>query len=81
MRRRCLWFAFTLAAAPAAAADCSRFADPMAYNACLASQGPAARQVHVGAAPTGAARAAPARHAAASVTRHGRSELVFSPRR
>ena len=85
MSRSLLIVATLLAlAAPAAAEDCAKFADPLAYNSCLARQGPAARAVHVGAAPA----AAPAYRAArgqrvhsAIVTRRGRSELVFTPRR
>jgi hypothetical protein len=71
-----------LLAASAEAEDCSRLADPLAYNACLARQGPAARAVRVGAAPAGAARQAGTRRAAAPVvSRHGRSEMVFSVRK
>ena len=62
------------APAPAAAQDCSRYADPLAYNACLASGGPAARKVHVGAAPA-------RRPAARAVSRRGRSRMVFSVRK
>ncbi len=74
-----------LVGAPAAAEDCAKIEDPLAYNACLARQGPAARAVHVGAAPVGGApaavRARPGRvHSQILVTkRRGRSELVFSP--
>ena len=75
-----------LMASPAWAEDCAKFADPLAYNACLARQGPAARAVHVGAAPAAAGPAyRPAAHGrrvhSAIVTRRGRSELVFTPRR
>lgn len=71
-----------LAAAPAAAeGPCAKFDDPLAYNACLARQGPAARAVHVGAAPAGVTVRAPiarARGRIVAANRHGRSELVFS---
>jgi hypothetical protein len=77
MRRLWLGLAIALAAIPAAARDCSGVADPMAYNACLASQGPAARKVHVGATP--AARAT--RPRARVVSRSGRSHMEFSVRR
>jgi hypothetical protein len=77
MRRLWLGLAIALAAIPAAARDCSGVADPMAYNACLASQGPAARKVHVGGAPVGRPSARPAARGA----RRGRSEMVFSVRK
>ncbi len=70
-----------LAASPASAQDCSRFADPLAYNACLASGGPAARKVHVGAAPAHVGAAAARRPAARVVSRRGRSRIVFSVRK
>lgn len=66
-----------LLAFPAWAQDCGRFEDPLAYNACLAKQGPAARAAHYGAAP--AARAA--RPRANVIVRRGRSEMVFSVRK
>ncbi len=66
-----------IAAAPAAADPCAKFEEPLAYNSCLARQGPAARAVNVGKAPARAAAA----HGAATIRRHGRSELVFSVRR
>jgi hypothetical protein len=69
--------ALLAAAAPAAARDCSGVADPMAYNVCLASQGPAARKVHVGGAPT----ARVTRPRARVVSRRGRSHMEFSVRR
>jgi len=82
MRRALVLLA--LMASPAWAEDCAKFDDPLAYNSCLARQGPAARAAHVGAAPA----AAPAYRAArlrrvhsAIVIRRGRSELVFTPRR
>ncbi len=65
--------AVALLASPAWAEDCGRLADPLAYNSCLARQGPAARAAHVGAAPHGRDHGV--------VVRRGRSEMVFSPRR
>jgi hypothetical protein len=77
--KRLLVIALCVAATSAAAQDCGRLSDPMAYNACLASAGPAARKVHVGAAPSRAAvRAAP--RSARVVTRRGRVRIVFSVR-
>jgi hypothetical protein len=70
-----------LLASPAFAEDCGKFADPLAYNACLARQGPAARATHVGRAPAVAPAYRPPRVHSAIVTRRGRSELVFTPRR
>jgi hypothetical protein len=67
-----------LAAAPAAADPCASFADPLAYNACLARQGPAARAVHVGQTPVGRAPSRRARGEIAATTRRGRSEMVFT---
>ena len=64
-----------LLAAPAAAAPCDKFSDALAYNACLARQGPAARAVHLGAAP--AARRANRRIVIPRA--HSRSEMVFMP--
>jgi hypothetical protein len=60
-----------LIASPAFAEDCGRFDDPMAYNACLARQGPAARAAHVGAIPKARGQV---------VRRAGRREMVFAPR-
>jgi len=60
-----------LVAAPAAAEDCSKYANALAYNACLAAHGPKARAVHVGAAP------APRRRVVAKGKR-ARSSMVFS---
>lgn len=79
-----------LVAIPAAAENCAKFEEPLAYNACLARQGPAARAAHVGPAPAGIrapatarrtyVRAAPRFHGRFVATRRrGRSELVFSP--
>jgi hypothetical protein len=66
-----------LVAAPAAAEDCARYADALAFNACLARQGPAAGAVHVGSAPAaGVPRRTGARVVASG--RRGRSEMVFS---
>ena len=71
-----------MAATPARAEDpCAKFTEALAYNSCLARQGPASRAVHVGKAPAnGAAQAArrPRAHGAI-VKPRGRSELVFSP--
>ncbi len=67
--RLALTLAALVLAFPAAAEDCGRYADALAYNACLARQGPKARAAHV--------RAAPARVKG----RRGRSEMVFSPGR
>jgi hypothetical protein len=72
--RMALTLAALLAAFPAAGEDCGRYAGALAYNACLARQGPKARAAHVGAAP---ARATGRRVGAAR--RNGRSEMVFSP--
>jgi hypothetical protein len=58
-----------LAAAPVAAETCAKYTEPLAYNACLARQGPAARAVHVRPAPAGRARRA---------GRRGRARMVFS---
>ena len=69
-----------LLASPAWAQDCGRFEDPLAYNACLAKQGPtarAARAAHYGAAPVARAARPPAN----VVVRRGRSEMVFSVRK
>ena len=63
------------------AEDCGKFADPLAYNACLARQGPAARAVHVGTAHVGASPAARRSPRVYSAPRRGRSHMVFSPRR
>jgi hypothetical protein len=69
-----------LAAAPAAAENCAQYADPLAYNACLARQGPSARAVHMTAAPAaGVPRRAGGRVVASG--RRGRSEMVFSIRK
>jgi hypothetical protein len=62
-----------LIASPAFAEDCARFAEPLAYNACLARQGPTARAAHVGAMPA----RGPMRRIRAP-TYHGRREMVFS---
>jgi len=80
---RWVWLLVAALASPAAAAPCDHFEDPLAYNSCLARQGPPARAVHVGAAPTHAARPNARRIGGRIfVTRpRGRSELVFSPGR
>ena len=71
-----------LAGVPAAAEECAKFDEPLAYNACLARQGPAARAVHVGAAPAGVRAPAPrVRGQIFATSRHGRSEMVFSVRK
>ena len=78
-----------LAAQPAAAEDnpaCARYQEPLAYNACLARQGPAARAVHLGGVPPSAAHTSDARPGRAAgrianTMRRGRSEMVFSVRK
>jgi hypothetical protein len=80
--RRVLLLLGVLAASPAAAQDnpaCAKFADPLAYNACLARQGPAARPAQMRGAPPRAARA-PARRAAGRIVANGRKrgEMVFT---
>ncbi len=70
-------FAALFVAAPAAAEDCAQIAEPLAYNACLARLGPAARAVPVGPAPIVRART-PARRAHG---RRARAEMVFSVRK
>jgi len=73
-----VWFLAAALATPAVAGPCDSLSDPMAFNACLASHGPTARAVHLGAAPPSALRAG----GRIVVARpHGRSELVFSPGR
>jgi hypothetical protein len=85
-----LWFLAAVFVTPAVAGPCDGVSDPMAFNACLASHGPAAHKVHVGPAPAANPVAAPAarsmrtRRAAGRLNltqRRGRSELVFSPRK
>ena len=75
MRKSLLALAL-LAAAPAQAEDCSKYASALAYNACLAAHGPKARAVHIGAAP--AARGPAARRHVVARSRRGRNEMVFS---
>ena len=72
-----------LLAAPAAAAPCDQFGEALAYNACLARQGPAARAVHLGAAPAGAgARTERRASGRIAIARgHGRAEMVFTLRK
>ena len=65
-----------LAAAPAQAEDCSKYASALAYNACLAAHGPKARAVHVRAAPAARGPARSGRVFARS--RRGRNSMVFS---
>jgi len=65
-----------LAAAPSAAADCAKYANALAYNACLAAHGPKARAVHVGVAP--AARAPSRRRHRFARGRRGRHSMRFS---
>jgi hypothetical protein len=85
MRRALLLFGL-LVASPAAAEDnpaCAKFADPLAYNACLARQGPMARAAHVQAAPprVGQGSRAPTRRVGGRIvtTRgHNRGEMVFT---
>jgi hypothetical protein len=84
--RRALLLLGVLAFSPAAAEDnpaCAKFEDPLAYNACLARQGPVARAAHVRAAPPHdlpAMRAAPRRAGGRIVTTNGRKrgEMVFT---
>jgi hypothetical protein len=73
--RTSLFVLALLAAAPAAAADCAKFTEALAYNACLAAHGPKARAVHVGSAPAGGASR---RRRAVAGGHHGRGEMVFS---
>jgi hypothetical protein len=79
-----------LLAAPALAAPCDGFTDALAYNACLARQGPAARAVHLGAAPTrvgagrqGVSGRTPRRVSGSGGTAraHGCAEMIFTPRK
>ncbi len=67
---------------------CARFDEPLAYNACLASHGPKAKDIGTGAAPSAASRSdseegapveAPKRPRAAPrfAQRHGRVHMVF----
>jgi len=73
MRR--VWLLAAALAGPAYAGPCDRFEDPLAYNSCLAKQGPTARAVHVGPISQ-----RPARRVRASIfveRPRGRSELVF----
>ena len=79
--RAALVLAALLAAAPAAAEDCARYADALAYNSCLARQGPAARAVHL-AAPAAGVRAPiwTPRGRIVSTGRRGRTEMVFQIR-
>jgi hypothetical protein len=79
--KRLLLIGLLAAATPAAAKDCSGLADPLAYNACLASQGPAARAVHVGAAPAARPAQRAARPSGRVVSRRGRIHMEFPVRR
>ncbi len=74
--RAALALLILLAPVPAAADPCAKFDAPLAYNACLARQGPAARAVNVGKAST--APGNPVRGRVVATRRRGRSELVFS---
>lgn len=65
-----------LAAAPAWADGCAKYANDLAYNACLAAHGPKARAIHVGAAP--AARERVPRRRVFARSRRGRSSMEFS---
>ena len=70
---RAVLIAFALlAAAPAQAGDCAKYAEALAYNACLAAQGPKARAVRVGPIPASRSRS----HRV--IARRGRSSMVFS---
>ena len=75
MRLSLFLLALFAAVAPAAAEDaCAQLNEPLAYNACLARQGPASRAVHVGKAP-----AAHRVHGHIVVApRRGRASMVFS---
>ena len=76
--RTALILATALFAAPVAAQDaCGKFDDPLAYNACLARQGPTARAAHVQDAPTGRARTHRMHGRIATTTHRGRAEMVF----
>jgi hypothetical protein len=66
-----------LGAAPAAAEDCGKYAEALAYNACLARQGPQARAVQTGKAPA----LIDHRGRVAATGRRGRAEMVFSVRK
>ena len=82
--------AFALVATPRAtlAADdsaCARYADPLAYNACLASHGPKANIARPsdGDGPAAPVQARPAGHPAGrgwrpELRRHGRSHMEFN---
>jgi hypothetical protein len=85
--RRALLLLGLLVFSPAAAAEdnpaCAKFEDPLAYNACLARQGPMARAAHVRTGPTRGAPAsrAPARRAGGRIVTTGgrkRGEMVFT---
>jgi len=84
--RRALLLLGVLAFSPAAAQDnplCAKFEDPLAYNACLARQGPAARAAQMRAAPSRVAPSlhAPWRRAAGRIVArsgHKRGEMVFT---
>jgi hypothetical protein len=71
-----------IVAAPAWAGDCAKYTNDLAYNACLASQGPKARGIPVGASPAARGRhfgAAPTpRRRVFARSRRGRSSMVFS---
>ena len=76
------------AAAPAAAENCAQYAEPLAYNACLARSGPPARALNLRPAPEAADARSPARVSRSAARRvqdgasvgrrRGRAEMVFS---
>ena len=68
--------ALSLIAAPAVAqapSACMKFEEPLAYNACLARQGPKAAATRSGREPRGAPREAGVQRGP-----HGRMRAVFS---
>jgi len=81
--RRALLLLGVLAFSPATAQEnpvCAKFEDPLAYNACLARQGPAARAVPTRAAPI-LRRSAPSRRVAGRIVAASgrkRNEMVFT---
>jgi hypothetical protein len=84
--RRALLLLLVLVFSPAAAEDnpaCAKFQDPLAYNACLARQGPAARATQMRAAPMRGTPSlhAPGRRAAGRIVATSgrkRGEMVFT---
>ncbi len=70
-----------LLGAPAHAAPCDRFSEALAYNACLARQGPAAKAVPLRGKPAAGDSDKPRRATSRFVVSrpHGRAEMVFTP--